>query len=87
MASRKQLKKSINLICDELFVDCVALSLCNQGDNEQLSTLMAEVMALREEYVSRLSHTEKGSEKLFFKKLRDEFTEKVNDLSERIVKC
>lgn len=87
MASRRRLKKSINLICDELFVDCVALSMCGQGDREQLSVLMTEVLTLRDDYVARLSHTEKGSERLFFKKLRDEFTAKVNDLSERIVNC
>lgn len=87
MASRKQLKKSIKLVTSELFTDCIALSLCKQGDSETLDTLMTEVIALNADYVARLSHVERGSERLFFKKLREEFTEKVNDLSERIVKA
>lgn len=87
MASRKHLKKSIKLVTSELFTDCIALSLCKQGDSETLDALMAEIIALNADYVSRLSHVERGSERLFFKKLREEFTEKVNDISERIVKA
>ena len=87
MASRKRLKKSINLICGELFADCVALSMCGQADKETLSGFMAEVLAIRAEYVARISHTEKGQERLFYKKLRTEFTDKVNELSDRIIKA
>ena len=87
MANRKRLKKSIKIVTGELFADCVALAHIGQGDKETLQKLMVEVLGLHSEYVARLSHVEKGSEKLFFKKLRNEFTEKVNDLSERIVKA
>lgn len=87
MANRKRLKKSINIISSELFADCVALSMCNQANKEELNKLMAEILELRAEYVARISHTEKGQERLFYKKLREEFTSKVNDLSERIVKA
>ena len=87
MASRKRLKKSIKLISGELFADCVALSMCANADKETLSALMAEVLALQMEYVSRISHTEKGQERLFYKKLRDEFTAKANEISEKIIKA
>lgn len=87
MANRRQLKKSINLICGELFADCVALSLCGQSDKEKLSGLMAEVLTVHGEYIARVNHTEKGSERLFYKKLREEFTQKVNALSDEIVKA
>lgn len=87
MASRKRLKKTINLICGDLFADCVALSMCNSADRDALNALMAEVLEIKLEYVSRISHTEKGKERLFYKKLRDEFTAKVNDLNERIIKA
>ncbi len=87
MANRKRLKKSIKIVTGELFADCVALSLCEQGDKENLKALMAEVLSIHNEYVARLSHVQKGQERLFFKKLRTEFTEKVNDLSERIIKA
>ncbi|MDO4930748.1 MAG: hypothetical protein Q4E59_06415 [Bacteroidales bacterium] len=84
MANRKQLKKSIKIVTGELFADCVALSLCGQGDKEKLEALMTEVLTIHSDFVARLSHVEKGREKAFCKKLREEFVEKVNDLSDRI---
>lgn len=87
MANRRQLKKSIKLVTGELFADCVALSMCEQGDQAKLDSLMTEVIALHADYVARISHTERGSEREFYRKLRQEFTEKVNDLSKRIVQA
>lgn len=87
MASRKQLKKSINFICSELFADCVALSLCQQANAETLDALMAEILAVHADYVSRISHAEPGAQKAFFKKLKAEFTEKANGLSQRIIEA
>ncbi len=86
MASRRRLKKSIKLICSELFADCVALSMCGQATREKSEQHMAEILAIHSDFVSRISHTQKGAEKLFYKKLRAEFTEKVNALSESIIK-
>lgn len=85
MASRKQLKKSVKTITSDLFADCVALSMCQQGNQETLDALMQEVVVLHTDYVSRISHTEPGAAKKFYVKFKAEFTEKVNDLSQRIV--
>ncbi len=85
MANRRQLKKSVKMLTGELFADCVALSMCQQGNKEKLDELMKEVIELHIDYVTRISHTERGSEKVFYKKLKQEFTEKVNDLSNRII--
>lgn len=87
MANRRKLKKGIKQITGDLFADCVALSMCQQADQETLESLMKEVIALHTEYVSRVSHTEKKSEHMFYQKLKKEFTEKVNALSERIIKA
>ncbi len=75
------------MITGDLFADCVALSMCQQADQPTLDELMKEVIALHTDFVARISHTEKGSERKFYSKLKQEFTEKVNDLSERIVKA
>ena len=85
MANRKQLKKSIKMITGDLFADCVALSMCQQADQAKLDELMKEVITLHTDFVARISHTEKGWEREFYRKLKDEFTNKVNDLSNRIV--
>lgn len=87
MANRKQLKKSVKRISADLFADCVALCMCQQADKETLEQLMKEILKLHEEYVARISHTEKDSEKEFYKKFKTEFTQKVNDLNDRIIKA
>lgn len=85
MASRKNLKKQINNICGELFADCVALKMCEQCPDELLDEVMTDIWALRHEYVTRISHTEKGSVRLFYSKLRQEFTEKATAISKRMI--
>ncbi len=87
MANRRQLKKSVKMVTGDLFADCVVLSMCQQADQATLDEIMAEVLSLHGDFVARISHTEKGSEKVFYSKLKKEFTEKVNALSERIVKA
>ena len=87
MANRKQLKKSIKKITGELFADCVALSMCQQADPEKLDELMAEVLVLHNEFVARISHTDKCKAKAYYKHFKAEFTEQVNALSDRIIKC
>ena len=65
MANRRNLKKSIKYICGELFADCVALNRCGQADKEKIETLMANLLVLHGDYVSRLSHCERGHGKVF----------------------
>ena len=85
MASRKQLKKSIKRITSELMTDCVVLNACTPNAADKYQPLMAELLQLHTDYVSRLSHVEKGSERLFFKRLHQDFTTSINDLADRIV--
>ena len=85
MASRKQLKKSIKRITSELMTDCVVLNACTPGSADKYQPLMAELLQIHTDYVARLSHVEKGSERVCFKRLHQEFTASINDLAERIV--
>ena len=87
MASRKQLKKSIKMVAGDLFADCVALSMCQQGNQDVLNQLMQEVIDLHADFVARISHTEPGNAAGYYKQLKGEFTEKANSLSERIIKA
>jgi len=84
MASRRKLKKSIGLVCSDLVANCTVLNLCGIIDREKTDTLIKEILCLHMEYVSRISHTEKGSERLFYKKLREEFTQKASNLEKEI---
>lgn len=85
MSSRKNLKKQINAICGDLFADCVALKMCDRCHDELLDQVLTDIWSLRHEYVTRISHTEKGSERLFYKKLRQEFSEQAEAISKRMI--
>jgi uncharacterized protein YaaR (DUF327 family) len=87
MASRKVLKKAIKGACGELFADCVALSMCKDANKEVLFALEGKLVDLCQDFVSRLSHTEKGNEKKFYKKLVAEFTDSINAIAEEIIKA
>jgi hypothetical protein len=87
MASRKNLKKSIKGACGELFADCVALSMCAGANKELLFQLEQKIVDICTEYVSRISHTQKGAEKIYYQKLIAEFTEAIDAVAEEIIKA
>lgn len=81
MAKRKDLKKNINYICGELFTECVVVSNFTPNvDIDKAADIMSEILTVQNEFISRISHTGRGSEKLFYKKLYAEFNEKVQKI-------
>ena len=86
MSNKRNLKRSINVICDELFAECVAASLYG-GANEKadVESLLVSVAAMRDDFISRLSHPEPGvPQKEYFRKLIQDFTEHVNEMADHI---
>jgi len=47
---------------------------------EKLESIGQEILALNVDFVKRISHTEPGSVRLFYAKLRQEFSEKVQSI-------
>lgn len=86
MASRRNLKKVVKNISGELFADCV-LRLTEQADRTKVEELMRDIATMYAEFVARINHTEKGSEALFYKKLRKEFTDMANRIHEELIKA
>lgn len=87
MASRRELKKNVNYIAGELFSECLVNSMFVPGtDKEKADKLMGEVLAMQDEFISRISHTEPGNVKGFYKKFRSDFNAKVNEIIDAIAK-
>lgn len=81
MASRKVLKKNVNYITGELFAECLVNSLYVPGvDKEKADQLMGEILKMQDEFISRISHTEPGNVKGFYKKFRSDFNAKVEEI-------
>lgn len=87
MANRRELKKNVNYIAGELFSECLVNSLYVPGtDKAKADALMGEVLSMQDEFISRISHTEPGNVKGFYKKFRDDFNAKVDEIIDSIAK-
>lgn len=85
MASRRELKKNVNYIAGELFMECLVNSLYVPGtDKEKADKLMGEVLNMQNEFISRISHTQPGNVKVFYKKFRADFNKNVEEIIEAI---
>ncbi len=81
MANRRDLKKNINYICSELFAECVAMMHYNLNvKQEDVDNIMARILWTQDEFISRISHTEPGNVKGFYKKLRADFNAQVEEI-------
>ena len=58
MASRRELKKNVNYIAGELFTECLINSMLIPGtDKAKADELMAEVLKMQDEFVTRISNS------------------------------
>ena len=81
MANRKDLKKAINYIAGELFTECIicSLNLAEEG-KQKADKVMTDILNMQNEFISRISHTEPGNVKGFYKKLREDFSTQVDGI-------
>lgn len=87
MASRRILKKNINYIAGELFTECLVNSLYVPGtDKQKADGLMTKILGMQDEFISRISHTEPGNVKGFYKKLRSDFNAQVDEIIDEMGK-
>ena len=85
MASRRELKKNVNYIAGELFMECLVNSLYVPGtDKAKADELMGKILSMQDEFISRISHTEPGNVKGFYKKFREDFNKEVDAIIDAI---
>ncbi len=84
--NKRQLKKSINAVCDAIFAEAIALSLYEKKRNiENDNALIHSVLMLRANYVSRISHPEPGMDKQeYYKDLREKFIAEAQEIIDQL---
>ena len=83
MASRKNLKKSVNYICDTLLGRCVVLAATKDAETAKaINEIAKRIIVLRIEFVARISHTEPGSVRKFYKQFYNQFNEAVISIND-----
>lgn len=83
MASRRSLKKTVNYIT-ELAAGLCLVESANAEKREAYSEVFLQIINLRNDIISRISHTEPGSVKLFYKKLRADFNAEVDNVFKKL---
>ena len=87
MANRRELKKSINYIAGELFTECLVNCMYVPGtDKAKADEIMGKVLMMQDDFIGRISHTQPGNVKAFYKKLREDFNKKVDEIIDDIAK-
>ena len=86
MANKRTLKQAINLISEELFVECVAASLYgNEKHPENTEALLQSIIKMQADFISRVSHPEPGMKAgVYYKNLRESFTKQVGEIVDQI---
>ena len=86
MANKRSLKHGINLICEELFIECVAASLYgNEKHADNAEALLQSIIKLQTDFTCRVSHPEPGMPaKQYYKNLREKFTAQVSEMVDQI---
>ena len=84
MTNKRTLKKTINLICEEIFAECLAASLYGHN-HDGAHALLYSTLKTRADFICRISHPEPGMPaKQYYKKLRDDFVAQANDIIDQL---
>ncbi len=86
MTNKRDLKRTINYICSDLFAECIAASLYSGKPNtENIQALLYSIITIHDDFLRRISHPEPGiPAKKFYKKLIEDFNKQVSEIIDQI---
>ena len=88
MASKRNLKKQINYIINELFTECLIRKVLFQKEDnaKAFDELMEKLAGMHREFTGRLSHVEPGNTKGFYKKFHEDFNRQAGEIVDSLTK-
>ena len=85
MTNKRHLKKAINRICCDLFSDCAAYALYNNEKRDNINAILASILLMHNNHISRVSHPEPGMPaKVYYKDLTDKFNAQIDEIADQI---
>ena len=86
MPNRRNLKRTINNICSDVFAECVATSLYHLPAGESnVDAILTSILAIRNDFISRISHPEPGMRrKKYYDSLANSFSEQITEVIDQI---
>ena len=86
MSNKRDLKRTINYICGDLFTEGIAASLYGEEyDNDNTEAILTSILVMHSNYIRRVSHVEPGMPaKVYFNDLKDKFSKEVNEIVDQL---
>ena len=85
MATRRDLKKDVTYVTNQLFAECMFFnSFIPNIDKTKTDNLMSNILNIQDEFITRISHTEPGSVKAFYKTLRSDFDQEIGKITKEM---
>lgn len=87
MASRKNLKRDISYVIGDIFTECLIYKELIPGtDKNEADNLIVELLNMSNEFTARISHTEPGNAKGYYRALINDFQTRIASVINRLVK-
>lgn len=86
MSNKRDLKKSINFACSELFAEGVmTYMIVPKEEATQVDAILTSVLKMHSDFVRRISHPEPGMKpKVYFRHLMTDFDKTIEELIEQL---
>ncbi|MBM6882718.1 hypothetical protein [Bacteroides caecigallinarum] len=85
MTSRRNLKKHVNYISEVTVGMCIIEGMGAEGEKrEAIADLVEKTLNMRSDIISRISHTEPGNVKGFYKKLKSDFNAQIEEVFNKL---
>ena len=87
MASRRDLKRDISYVIGDIFIECLIYKELVPGTNkEEADKLIVDLLRIDNEFTARISHTEPGKAKEYYRTLIKDFQSQISEILDKLTK-
>lgn len=87
MASRRDLKRDISYVIGDIFTECLIYKELVPGtDKDAAEKLIVDLLRIDNEFITRISHTEPGKAKDYYRALIKDFQKEISEVIDKLTK-
>ena len=85
MASRRDLKRDISYVIGDIFTECLIYKELVPGtDKDAAEKLIVDLLRIDNEFITRISHTEPGKAKEYYRALIKDFQKQISEVLDKL---
>ncbi len=87
MASRRDLKRDISYVIGDIFTECLIYKELVPGTYKAAAEkLIVDLLRIDNEFITRISHTEPGKAKEYYRALIKDFQKEISEVLDKLTK-